>query len=336
MMIRGARDNNAGNPVACAIAPACVGNIGVGFDLLGHTFDGPGDLACVRKRESGIVIRGIHGDLPGVSEIPLDPALNTAGRALHAMAEALSLPFGFELELHKGIALGSGMGGSAASAVAALVAANALLDHPLEATALYPYALRGESASTDAAPGDNVGPMLVGGLALATPQVLRKLDVPGNLYCVVLKPGMSIETRHAREVLAAPFALDVCVKQTTHLALVLTGLARNDFELIRLGLEDVLVEPRRAPLIQGFNAIKAAALEHHALGASISGSGPTLFAWFEGRAVADAASAAMRDAAHQHHASVELWVSQVSGPAARVVDNDTALAWIARGARAAG
>lgn len=320
MMIRGARDSVAGEAVACAIAPACVGNIGVGFDLLGHTFFGPADLACVRRRSSGILVSAIHGDLPGVNQIPTDPQSNTAGRALQAMVDALDLPYGFEIELHKGIALGSGMGGSAASAVAAVVAANRLLDAPLPVVELYPFALRGESASTEVAPGDNVGPMLVGGLALATPSVLRGLDLPAALHCVVLKPDLVIETRRAREVLDAPFSLDICVKQSTNLALVLTGLSQGDFGLLQLGLEDVMVEPRRAHLIPGFSDIKAAAKAAGALGASISGSGPTLFAWFASRDAARTAEAQMREAARQHHAVVNTWVSPVAGPAARLLD----------------
>ena len=331
MMIRGDRDDGHGDAVACAIAPACVGNIGVGFDLLGHTFYGPADLACVRRQEAGVTITAIHGDLSGVADIPRESALNTAGRALQAMVDDLSLPFGFSLEMHKGIPLGSGMGGSAASAVAAVVAANALLDTPLAPAKLYPFALRGESASTDAAPGDNVGPMLLGGLALAPTQVLRKLAVPAGLHCVVLKPDMSIETRRAREVLAAPFPLDVCIQQTTHLALVLTGLASGDFDLIRLGLEDAMVEPRRAHLIPGFHDIKAAALANGALGASISGSGPTLFAWFDTQENAELAVESLLAVARQHHVGVAAWVSPVEGPSARIVDRQAALSMVTSG-----
>lgn len=319
MIIRGDRDVVRGTTIACAIAPACVGNIGVGFDLLGHTFYGPADLACVRQQAKGVTLSGVHSQLPGMDGIPLDPTLNTAGRAVQAMVDALDLPFGFEIELHKGISLGSGMGGSAASAVAAVVAANALLDAPLPMVDLYPFARRGESASTDAAPGDNVGPMLLGGLALAPPQVLRALHVPADLYCVVLKPGMSIETRRAREVLVAPYALDVCVTQASHLALLLTGLAHDDFDLIRLGLDDVMIEPRRAHLIPGFAEIKHTAQAMGALGASISGSGPTIFAWFASRATAARALDAMKQTAHEHHAQVETWLSPVAGPAAQLV-----------------
>src|SRR5690606_21044731 len=173
---------------ARAFAPASVGNIGVGFDLLGHVVDGPRDVATVRRIDAPVVrVDAVRGDVAGVGAIPLDAPSNTAGRALLALREALGLAHGFAIELDKGIPLGSGLGGSAASCVAALVAANALLPEPLAREALYPFALEGEWASTHSRQGDNVGPMLVGGVALATPDRLLRLDVPDWLHCVVVQ-----------------------------------------------------------------------------------------------------------------------------------------------------
>lgn len=282
---------------ARARAPGSVGNIGVGFDLLGHAVDGIGDVATVRRIDAPEVrIVRIGGDVPGIERIPLAAAENTAGAALISLHEALALPFGFEVELDKGIALGSGLGGSAASAVAALVAGNALLEAPLSREALYPHALAGEFVSTRSRQGDNVGPMLLGGIALATPARLIRLHAPAALHAAVVHPDLVLETRRSREVLAAPYPLADVVAQTTALALFLTGLARNDLALIREGLSDVLVEPRRAPLIPGFDQVRQAALDHGALGASISGGGPSLFGWFASRAEAEAGAAAMRQA----------------------------------------
>ena len=147
--------------VVKAFSPGSVGNIGVGFDIIGHGIAGIGDIASVRRIDEPIVrIAAIRGS---DVELPQAAASNTAGAALLALREALRVPFGFEIELDKGIAFGSGMGGSAASCVAALVAANALLDSPLPAAALYPYALAGEAVASGGAHGDNVGPMLLGG-----------------------------------------------------------------------------------------------------------------------------------------------------------------------------
>src|SRR5688572_13226807 len=207
---------------ATATAPAGVGNIGVGFDLLGHSIVGPQDRATVRRidaREVRVVaVRG-EGD---VSMIPFDTERNTAGRAVRALHEGLRLAHGFEIELDKGIPIGAGLGGSAASCVAALVAANALLDAPLAREALYPFAMEGEYASTHSRQGDNVGPMLVGGVALATPTRLLRLDVPEWLHCVAVQPDLVLETRRARAILAEPYPLPQVVAHATHLALFLT------------------------------------------------------------------------------------------------------------------
>ena len=301
-----------------AFSPAGVGNIGVGFDLLGHTVDGPGDRAIVRRIASpGVRISGIHGTADGTEALPLDPQRNTGGRALLSLLAAAGAAHGFELELHKGIALGSGLGGSAASAVAAVVAGNALLDAPLSREALYPHALAGEAVATDSVQGDNVGPMLVGGVALATPDRLIRLDAP-PLWSAVVHPRFVLETRRARAVLAAPYPLADVVRHGTHLALFLTGLARADLELIAAGLRDILVEPRRAALVPGFAAVKSAAMDHGALGASLSGAGPSVFGWFGSRAAADAALPAMRAAFAAAGLDSEGWVGPVNGPRAEL------------------
>jgi homoserine kinase len=308
---------------ARAFAPASVGNIGVGFDLLGHSFDGPRDVALVRRsRTPGVRIVAIRGSVAGADAIPLQAERNTAGRALQVLCDALQPAHGFELELDKGIPLGSGLGGSAASCVAALVAANALLDAPLPREALYPFALQGEAVSSGSLHGDNVAPMLLGGVVMATATRMIPLAVPDWLHCVVVHPDQVLETRRARAVLAEPYPLSVVVEQNAHLALFLTGLQRGDTDLIREGLHDLLVEPRRAPLVPGFGQVKAAALAHDALGASISGAGPSVFAWFASRAQAEAAAPAMRDAFASAGCDARAYVSPVNGPRAEVLACD--------------
>lgn len=237
-------------------------------------------------------------------------------RALHA---GLGLTHGFEIALDKGIPIGAGLGGSAASCVAALVAANALLDRPLSRVGLYPYAIEGESASSQSRQGDNVGPMLLGGITLATLTRLVPLPVPDWLHCVVVHPDQVLETKRAREVLTDPYPLSTVVRHGAHLALFVTGLERGDVDLIRDGLQDVLVEPRRASLIPGFTRVKAAALEHDALGASLSGAGPSVFAWFTSREAAEAAAPAMRAGFAQAGFESRAWVSPVAGPKAELV-----------------
>lgn len=259
------------------------------------------------------VIRGITRD------IPLAAAQNTAGAALMSLRRTLNLPFGFEIELDKGIPLASGMGGSAASCVAALVAANALLEDPVSLDVLYQCAFDGESLASGARNGDNIGPMLFGGLVIATPERMVPVPVPPDLYCVLVHPDLQLETRRARRVLNDPYELTDVIQQTINLALVLSGCYRNDMSLIRSGMQDRLIEPRRAPLIPGFEEVKRAALDSHALGASISGAGPSLFAWFTNKSQARTAAADMRLAFDRNGIASRTWVSPVAGPAARVI-----------------
>jgi homoserine kinase len=303
---------------ASALASASVGNIGVGFDILGHTFAGAGDRADVRRIEEPVVrIASIDGVVSG---LPMEATANTAGEALLALRKSLDLPYGFELRLHKGIAFGSGMGGSAASCVAALVAANALLEQPLSREALYPFALAGEAVASGSPHGDNLGPMLLGGLVLATHRRLLRIPVPAEWHCAVVHPHYVLETRTAREALRGDYALGQFVAQSANLALVLAGCYRGDASLIREGLSDVLVEPRRAPLIPGFARVKQAALDHGAMGASISGGGPSVFGWFEGRAEAEVAAVAMASAFEEAGFDSDRYVSPIDGPAAELLD----------------
>ncbi|WP_404616321.1 homoserine kinase [Rhodanobacter hydrolyticus] len=307
---------------AAAFAPACVGNVGVGFDILGHSMAGAGDRAEVRRIDEPVVrIGAIHGT---EHELPLDAQHNTAGAALLALRKALGLHHGFEIVLHKGIALGSGMAGSAASCVAALVAANALLDTPLPRESLYGFAMDGEAVASGGRHGDNVGPQLLGGLVLATHDRVLRVPVPSDWHCALVHPHFVLETRKARAALAGHYVLGEFVAQSANLSLLLAGCYQGDATLVRDGLKDVLVEPRRAPLVPNFGRVKQAALDHRALGASISGGGPSVFGWFEHRAEAEAAAVAMRAAFAEVGLESDVFVAPIDGPAATLVDDGVA------------
>lgn len=274
--------------IARAFAPASVANVAVGFDILGHAIAGIGDTVSVRRIDEPVVrIDAIRGS---AVELPLEAVGNTAGAALISLRERLGLAFGFAIEIDKGIPFGSGMGGSAASCVAALVAANALLELPLSREALYPFALDGEAVASGGRHGDNVGPLLLGGLALCTADRLLPIPVPAQWHSLLVHPHAVLETRRARQALQGSYGLGEFVAQSANLALVLSGCHRGDAGLVRAGLRDVLVEPRRAGLILGFEAARDAALSAQALGAGISGAGPSVFAWFEDAEQAHAAA----------------------------------------------
>ncbi|OAX53654.1 homoserine kinase [Xanthomonas graminis] len=302
---------------ARAFAPASVANVAVGFDLLGYAVEGVGDTVTVRRIDAPQVrIAAIRGT---TAALPLEAARNTAGAALIALREALALPFGFELEIDKGIPLSSGMGGSAASCVAALVAANALLDAPLSRQQLYLYSLEGEAVASGSRHGDNLGPMLLGGLVLSTLQRMVSLPVPAAWHSLLVHPDAVLETRRAREALAGDYRLGEFVAQSSNLALVLAGCHAGDEALVRAGLRDVLIEPRRAPLIAGFDAAKHAALDAGAMGASISGAGPSIFAWFTTRAAAEAAAPAVQAAFAAAGFASQHWVSSLHCQGARLL-----------------
>jgi homoserine kinase len=302
---------------AAAFCPSSIGNVAVGFDMLGHALEGPGDRATVTRTSTpGVTIAAIRGVVQG---LPLGAKENTAGRALLALLGHLPPGVGFSVEIDKGIALGSGMGGSAASAVAALVAANATLEHPVDVGTLYQCAIDGEAAASGSRHGDNVGPMLLGGLVIAPAEGAPvSVPVPAWLHVALVHPHFVLETRKARAALQGPYELHDFVVQSEGLALVLAGCFRGDADLLRRGFRDVLVEPRRAALIPCFAAVKEAALRHGALGASISGGGPSVFGWFESRASAEAAGAAMAAAFGAGGLGSDVVISRVAAPGARV------------------
>jgi homoserine kinase len=320
-----------GNEVrsATAFAPATVANVAVGFDILGFAVESVGDRVTVTTTdEPSVTIREVTdaGGAPFGPEIPLDPARNTATVGLMALCEEQGLDFGFEVSINKGIALGSGLGGSAASAVASLVAANSLLARPLDASALLPYALLGEQAASGAIHPDNVTPCLLGGLTLITsmnPFRHVRLPVPGQILTVLVHPHTRVDTRGARRMLRGEVPLADFVKQTAAVAGFVAGCYTDDLELIRESLRDHVVEPQRAPLIPAFAEVKAAALESGALGASISGSGPTVFAWVTSPEAAERVRHSMLRAFKEHGATeADSWVSPVSQLGARIIKEE--------------
>ena len=303
---------------ATAFAPASIGNVAVGFDVMGHALEGIGDRATVWLTDDGgvrvVAIEGV------VTELPRQAGSNTAGQALLSLQRHLPKGVGFEVSLQKGIAMGSGMGGSAASAVAALVAANSLLETPVTMEQLYQCAMDGEAVASGSRHGDNVGPMLLGGLVIApTVGAPVPVPVPEWLYVALVHPHVVLETRRARAALEGSYGLGEFVHQSEGLALVLAGCFTGDAELLRRGLKDVLVEPRRASLIQGFAEVKTAALSGGALGASISGAGPSVFAWCQGRGQAERIGGEMARAFAEVGVTSDVHVSPVRAAAARVI-----------------
>ncbi len=304
---------------AVAFAPASVGNVGVGFDVLGHSVPVLGDTVTARRiDEPGVRIAAIRGV---VRDLPLDAAQNTAGVAVVALRDAAGIDFGFELTIEKGIPLGSGLGGSAASAVAAVVAANALLDTPLENLQLLRCAIRGESTASGSPHADNVAPSLYGGLVLTVgidDPIVRQIPVPDVIRCVLVHPHIEVTTRTARAMLKSTVPLGDVVWQQANLGGFLSGCYTGDLAMIRAALEDVVIEPQRKALIPQFDEVKRAALAEGALGCSISGAGPTVFAWCE-EPKADGVRRAIVAAFESAGIGADSWISPISPDGARVI-----------------
>ncbi len=305
---------------ATAFAPASVGNVGVGFDLLGHALESPGDLITARRESRPGVrmapVRGLAIDLPR------EPENNTAGRVALGLLAARNAVHGVALTLHKGIALGSGMGGSAASAVAAAVAVNAILDEPFAHEELLAFALDGESVASGARHADNVAPCLLGGLVLVPPDGKpRRLPVPEGLMCVLVRPHIRLDTRDGRALLRDRYGLAEWVEQAGHLAAFVDACHRGDPQALRGHLVDKVIEPQRKLKIPGFDAARQAAMAAGAIGCSISGSGPSVFAWCEPPQV-DGIAAAFAGAFREYNLQYEVVRSQVDAPGAHLVPGD--------------
>ena len=281
---------------ASASAPASIGNVGVGFDILGQAFDAAHDVVtAVREEQAGVRL----GDVSGlVTSLPATPATNTALAAAQAVLTAVGSPFGMRLSIEKGIPVSAGMGGSAASAVAGAASANALLGSPYSVEELLPFALEGERVASDPPHWDNVMASLLGGLVLAvreSPPLIRRIAAPDDIVAVVLHPDVKIETRMARSILATDVPMKLAVEHSRRVASFIAGCTTGDLDLIRAGLEDLLVEPQRVQLLPLLPVVRQHAIAAGALGCSFSGSGPSVFAWAL-RPDADAVEQAMAKA----------------------------------------
>lgn len=304
-----------------AFAPATVSNVACGFDVLGFALDEPGDLVIASLTDAtGVAILDVHGD---GGKLPREPHRNTAGAAVAALLARLQTTRGVALTVYKGLPLESGIGSSGASAVAAVVAVNELLGRPAGVDMLLAAAMAGEQAGCGAAHPDNVAPALLGGFVLARtidpPDVVR-LPVPDGLACALLHPHLAVHTGTARALLGDSVPLKSAVRQWANLGALVAALYTGDRGLLARSLEDVVAEPKRAALVPGFYQVKAAAIAAGALGCSLSGSGPSIFALAPSVEVAAAAGQAMQTtfAAHSDAGS-DVYVSPVGRAGARIV-----------------
>jgi homoserine kinase len=295
-------------------APASLSNLAVGFDILGLALEHPGDEVIAWETDTpGISLVGVYGDQGQTSRKVEENACTLAAmEVLKAVGETKR---GVALELHKKIPVGSGIGGSASSAVAGAMAMNELMGRPLDKRELLPLAMKAEYAVSGGWYPDNVCASLLGGLILLRDNAsldVHRIPVPKGIYISVLLPRMIITTAGSRDLLSQQVSLNDAVAQSANLAGFIQGCWQSDLDLIKRSMTDLWIEPQRALGIPGFYQIKEAAMQEDALGCSISGSGPAIFALFRNSYDAERGGEAMQRALKPLNLNSTLYFSQVN------------------------
>ena len=301
-------------------SPASVANVSCGFDVLGFCLEPIGDEMIIRKiKTPGIKISKIIGQ-----KLPLETKKNVAGVAAEAILDAYPSSFGFEIEIHKNINAGSGIGSSAASAAGAVFGINQLIEKPFSAHDLIKFAMEGEILASGSPHADNVAPVLLGGFTLVrsiNPVDVIKLPCPSELKAIVLHPKIELKTMHAREILKNNVSLKKAVKQWGNLAAFISALYTEDFDLMSRSLIDEIVEPIRSLLIPEFEKIKKGAMEAGALGFGISGSGPSVYALAKGIQDANRIADAMRNNINKAGLDFEIHISTINNQGVKIISS---------------
>ena len=299
-------------------SPATVANVSCGFDSLGFAVDAIGDeMTFTKTAEKGVQITKITG-----ADLTYNVDENAASAVVKKMLNAANATFGVKLTIHKGFSPGSGLGSSAASAAGAAFGANQLLGTLYSNLELTQFAMLGEEVACGAAIADNVAAAIYGGFVLVRsyePLEIIKLPVPNELRVVAIHPQIAIKTKDARDVLPTRIPLKDAVTQWANVGGLISGLYTDNYNLISNSLVDVVAEPARKPLIPFFDAVKNSAIKAGALGAGISGSGPTIFALCKGDAVAEAVYKSIEESYKNTGIDFEIFVSKVSPEGIKII-----------------
>ncbi len=299
-------------------APATVANVAIGYDILGFAVDKPGDEIIARWSDHpGLRITKIHGTS---KKLPMDPVKNTAGYgALKLLEDLGKADIGIDLEIYKKMPFGSGMGSSAASAAAGVLAVNELLGRPLQKRALAKYVVLGESAADGAVHGDNVIPSLLGGIILIRDNATYdfvKLPTPRGLTVFLIYPDIEILTKDARAVLSDSVSLSQMIHQTGNIGAFVASLYTSDLDLMKRSLSDHIIEPQRAKLIPHFYDLQELALKHGAMNYTISGAGPSMFGFAQNTLIAENVVEAITNYLHQKKIKSNPYISPINNQGA--------------------
>jgi homoserine kinase len=304
-----------------AFAPGTVANVGSGFDIFGFALNNPGDEVYMSiKKRPGVHIIRITGD---DGSLPKNAENNTAGVSVQAMLKYLNADFGVSIELNKQMPIGSGLGSSAASAVASIYALNHLLEKPLSKDELLSFAIEGEKiTSGERVHLDNISACLYGGFILVRSSVTRdivSIPTPDNLYCTIVHPRINIKTSESRRMLKNQISLNVAITQWGNAAGMIAALFKNDYDLLRRSLKDVVAEPVRSILIPFFQELNSAAMDSGALGCSISGSGPSVFALSEGKYNAEQIGIAFKSVLDIQGVENDIYISPINKEGPKII-----------------
>lgn len=301
--------------------PATIANLSCGFDVLGLCLDTAGDEMIIKKSNTkGVRINKIVG-----ADLPLETENNVAGVSLLAMLEEVETDFGFEIEIYKNIKAGSGIGSSAASSAGAVFGANELLGKPFTRKELIKFAMQGEKLASGNAHADNVAPALLGGFTLvrsSNPLDVIRIESPEELFATVIHPQIELKTSDARSVLKKTVSLKSAITQWGNVGGLVAGLYTKDYDLIGRSLHDEIIEPIRSLLIPGFDLIKNSALENGALGAGISGSGPSIFSLCRGNEIAQKIAAGMGKIYDDLDVPYEIHVSKINPDGIKIISTN--------------
>lgn len=299
-------------------SPATVANVSCGFDVMGFCLDTVGDDMLIRKTDKkGIHITKIEG-----YDLPYEAELNVAGISALAMYTKLDVDFGFEIEIYKNIKPGSGIGSSAASSVGSVFGMNELLGNPFNKTQLTEFAMKGEAFISNCEHADNVAPALFGGFSLiksVQPLEVLEIPFPKDLYATIIHPQIEIKTSESRALLPTEVPLKDAITQWANLGGLIHALHTKDYELIGNSLNDVIVEPYRSQLIPHFKEVKSTVIENGALGAGISGSGPSIFSLCQGIEKAKEIEKIMRNIYSKTAIDFDIHVSKINSEGVKVL-----------------
>ncbi|MBS1920704.1 MAG: homoserine kinase [Bacteroidetes bacterium] len=298
-------------------SPATVANLVCGFDILGMALNEPYDIMQVQLlNEPNVIIR--NNDYFG---LPEEAEKNVAGVVLLSIIERMKNEIGFEVEITKQIKPGSGLGSSAASAAGAAIAANHLLDNIFSNEEMIQFAMNGEKLASGVKHADNISPCISGGITLIRSiHPLDIISIPApDLYVTVVHPQIEVKTSDARQILKKQILFKDAIRQWGNIAGLITGLIKNDHDLIGRSLEDVIIEPVRSILIPGFDEVKKKCKEAGALGGGISGSGPSVFMLSKDESTAKAVEQVMKEVYNKIGIDYNTYVTRINKRGVEVV-----------------